>query len=56
MKCIKCDKCGRVIPAPDECGCAWFSIRDSEGLPADDRDLCSECTLKFLKWLESKNE
>ena len=56
MKCIKCDKCGRVIPEPDGYGCAWFAIRDFEGMPANDRDLCAECTRKFLKWLESKNE
>ena len=56
-KCIKCDRCGRTMASEyDHNGGALIYTRDFEGLMTEERDLCPECTIKLLKWLDSKDE
>ena len=40
----------------DHNGGALIYTRDFEGLMTEERDLCPECTIKLLKWLDSKDE
>ena len=55
MKCIKCDKCGRLVDG--DTLVTHIEILESQyGLVGDAYDLCADCTLKLTKWLDDKDK
>lgn len=55
MKCIKCDKCGRLVDG-DTLVTHVEMLESQFGLVEDAYDLCAECTRQLEKWMNDKGK
>lgn len=57
MKCVKCDRCGKIEPSPDGHAAALILTRDAdEGRLTVERDLCDECARELRRWMAARHE